>query len=237
MAHVREVVKSCDVVGWNELGTVTLQRTVAALEGWTSYMPGFAPGNKKASAAAAVSISWRTDMFDLLDSGSIVVTTGVAHITPTRVINYVLLRHKATGWVFYRINTHVVHHIEVGGRMRLRDRLPGQNARAKVHFLRLAAVTRSLGLRHPTIGGGDLNVDYLAEKALPPSERTPWFPYTLLGAVAKLPEPNHGTHGGRLIDWLWTVNVTVQSQTVLPHGSSDHNPVVSVIEIPRVSTP
>lgn len=231
-AHVVAVAARADVIGWNELGTLALQQAVRNLPGFTSYMPG--PDPDKAYSANSVAISWRTDVFDFVDGDSIRVHGGVATVSPSRYINWVLLRHKASGKLVYRINTHVVHRWEVAGRPRnVVGKFLGQTGRAKKHIALLAETTARLGVLHPVIGGGDLNCDYLAEKRLAPSQRTVWFPYTVLGAVADLVEPDHGTHGARLIDWTWVVGpgLVVTSQTVLPHGSSDHNPVLSVVEL------
>ena len=220
-AHVRWVLGQGVVVGWNELGTPQLQALIDNSPGWAHYS-----GPTKDSAA--VTISWRDDIFELVESGYERENRGWAHITPARYILWVLLRHRATGKLYWRINTHVVHHIEVSGLPRIIGAITGQNARAKHHFARLGYRTQILAAQHPVLGGGDLNVDYLAEKALPPSKRCTWFPYTVLSAVATVLNPNHGTHGGRCIDWTWIAGtgITLAGEPyVLPHQSSDHNPV------------
>lgn len=170
-------------------------------------------------------------MFDLVDSGSFKVHNGVLHVTPARYNNWVELREKATGLTFTRINTHVCDRIETAGLPRVTGALVGQNARAKQHFAALRALIVGLSKRGRVIVGGDFNVDYLAEKRLPPSKRCPWFPYSLLSPVATVAMADHGTHGGRAIDWTLLVGVHEISQTILPHGSSDHNPVLTVVEL------
>ena len=223
--HIRSVSVYGDVIGWNELGTAALQDVVRTLPG---FMSAFGPG----LASGAVAISWRPDVFTLEASGYIKVNSGVAGITPSRYILWVRLRHITSGVVFTRVNTHVVHHIEVAGLPRVVGALTGQNARAKKHFALLGGAIATALTYGPVVTGGDFNVDYLAEKALPPSQRCPWFPYTLLSVVAIPAMPDHGTHGGRAIDWtLVSGAVTTSSVRVLSHGSSDHNPVQAFIEL------
>ena len=223
-AVVLRLLEKADIVKWNELGNLQVQALVRKQSGWAHYFPG--------PSANSVAISWRSDRFEMVDCGSVKMHGGVLKITPTRWVNWVLLRDLSTGKLFYVMNTHVVHHIEQGGKQRWTTVIVGQIARAKTHLTKMYGLIAELGAKHPLIGGGDLNIDWKAEKALPPSERVPWFPYTGLAKVAKIVVPDHGTHGNRVIDWGWIVgDVTVLSVTALPRGTSDHNPVLTVIEL------
>ena len=229
---MQEVIVGVDVVTWNELSNFRLQEYArTGLEGFETYLYVSEP--TAYHDTGQIAISWRTDVFEAMASGYALNNKGVAHITPSRGVAWVMLRHRGTGRFHYRQVTHVPHHIEVGGKARVVGALSGQNARAEKLFGLIAGMTVRMAVEGmtglppaPVFGSGDLNVDYLAEKALPPEQRTAWFPYTTLGAVADLVVPATGTHGARLIDWGWAAGGASGTARTLPRGSSDHNPVL-----------
>lgn len=218
-----------DVVVWNEIGgkhQAQLHDAIHALPGFASY------------TVEGVGISWRTSVFHDVGRGGRVVNPGVAHLTPDRPLIYVDLQHLAAQKMYRQEAGHSVHHVDVGGLPRIKGALLGQNRRARRYFAAIAADLKAAKVASlPCVFEGDLNVDLLAEKHLPPSKRCQWFPLTVLGAVARIRMPLHGTHGGRAIDWNVVAGaVYVLDNEVLPHGTSDHNPVQHTLTFDRSLT-
>ncbi len=223
-SHVVRVAKSGDVIGWNEAGTDAIRASISRLPGFTSFIPH--------GSAGSVCISWRDAVFTLLGTELVKVHNGVKGITPSRYIAAVHLRHEPSGLLVTRANTHVGHHIERNGiaRTRATGAIPGQQERARRHFVMLRKCLARWLKRGPVILGGDFNVDYFAEQRA--RKRTPYFPLTQLGDVGRFAMPRHGTHGSRAIDWTVLAGpVRCYECRVLPRGSSDHNPVLSMIEL------
>lgn len=218
-----------DVVVWNEIGgkhQAQLHDAIHALPGFASY------------TVEGVGISWRTSVFHDVGRGGRVVNRGVAHLTPDRPLIYVDLQHLAAQKMYRQEAGHSVHHVDVGGLPRIKGALLGQNRRARRYFAAIAADLKAAKVASlPCVFEGDLNVDLLAEKHLPPSKRCQWFPLTVLGAMARIRMPLHGTHGGRAIDWNVVAGaVYVLDNEVLPHGTSDHNPVQHTLTFDRSLT-
>jgi hypothetical protein len=236
---MQEVIVGADEVAWNELSSFELQEYARTqLEGFETFM--FA-GTDKYHDTGQIALSWRSSVFAPVASGYTLNNKGAAHITPSRGVLWVLLRHLESGKLHYRQVTHAPHHIEVGGQPRVAGALLGQNDRAKSLFLLLAGMlvhmvaqglVNGSGQPAPVFGSGDLNVNYLAEKALPPEKRASWFPYTVLGAVADIVVPPTGTHGARIIDWGWAAGGASATAQTLPRGTSDHNPVLFEVTLP-----
>lgn len=238
-AHMQEVIVGVDEVGWNELSHFGLQEYARTqLEGFETY--SYVEEPTAYHDTGQIAISWRTSVFEAVAHGYTLNNKGVAHITPRRGVAWVLLRHRASGKLHYRQVTHAPHHIEVAGKPRVTGALAGQNARAEKLFglvagMLLRMVAQGMtgeGQPAPVFGTGDLNVNWRAEKALPPEERTPWFPYTVLGLVADIVVPSSGTHGDRIIDWGWAAGCAAATAQTLPRGSSDHNPVLFDVTLP-----
>ena len=175
-AYIERIAAGADLVGWQEIEDLDEVAALRALPGFAHFLPG--------GAGNAVAISWRTEVFERVGRGqSLLVHRGQPHVTPARHINVVRLRHRATGTVISRINTQIVHHIEVAGHPRVyrgaeAQRYDEQLARAQKHIALLRETIRRYGEKGPVVFGGDLNVDYLAEDRLRPDRRTPWFPLT-----------------------------------------------------------
>lgn len=213
IAEIGRLAQLADVIGWQEIETPVEVNALKALEGFEHFLPG--------GAANAVPISWRTAVFELVTSESILVHRGIPHVTPNRYINVVVLQHKASGLMLTRINTHVLNGIERGG-------LPIANLirrpKAKKHFTMLAA---QLMRWNDIIVAGDFNVNYFAEKHLPVEQRCSWFPLTAL-RNATFVMPAVGTHGPRAIDWTaHTGALQADIPFLAPVGFSDHRAVIT----------
>jgi hypothetical protein len=94
------------VIGWQEANTLGVLARITELQGYATFTP--------AGALDAIPISWRTDVFELVESGSTIVTDddgdpiGKAEVSPFRGFAWVLLRHRTTGALTYFVNTHFV---------------------------------------------------------------------------------------------------------------------------------
>lgn len=224
---IAHVAPHGDLIGWQEVETPAQLAAVRALPGFTTYAP--------AGSASFIPISWRTSLFTLLGSGSRRVHGGVAHVTPSRYVNHVVLLHRKSGATITRVNTHVVSHIDVAGHARGTDMIRGQLGRAELHFHILHGQIVDLSHVSPVIWGGDLNVDYHADRRLSLAGKgTAWFPYTMLKAVTAFDMPAGGTHGARAIDWTGHTTgspLTAAAPVVLALTYSDHHPVQTVFTI------
>jgi GH25 family lysozyme M1 (1,4-beta-N-acetylmuramidase) len=219
------------VIGWQEIEDPD---EVAALRGNTDYehfLPGNPAPDEEPPPACYVAVSWKKEKFELVDSESIRVHGGQAGVTPSRYINIVVLRDRKTGLLQPVINTQVVHHYEQGGRVfdykgAEVEKFALQPGRAQLHIALLASTITRWSAVAPVQWAGDLNCNYLAETALKPADRVPWFPLTVLGAVCTFDNPTVGTHGSRLIDQGGhTPGLTNTRTTVGQPTTSDHRRV------------
>jgi len=93
--------EQADIVCWQE---INIKRYVAAIEDldgqvWDHYIDlklGGAP------------ISWKRELYDFVEGGSKVMYLGVAKISFTRKVVWVILRHKRTGELLAVVNAHFV---------------------------------------------------------------------------------------------------------------------------------
>jgi hypothetical protein len=223
-----------DVVVLNELGTLALQTHVRRLmservpDVWASAK--WHSDGSRVDDRDAVMIVWRAEVFQYIRETIEILHGGKSGVTPTRVVRRVLLEHRATRKRVWRQGTHTVHGVERNGVAF--SVIPGQLDRAEVAFPRIAADVLEAAVTAPVEGSGDLNVDALAEAKLPPAKRTPWFPMNTIGKVAAFANPPRGTHGNRCIDQRWIRGrIRVLSIAVLPKRSSDHNPVLAIVEL------
>ena len=245
---IRDHVKGMSTATWNELKPAAV----------ADYVRNGCGTGLQSRVVVELGVTWDPQVFTMMDWTYEKSNGGVAGITPERGVLSVLLRHRATGKLHWRVAAHTPHHIEVAGRARVVGAITGQNARGKRHIALIASSAaaharggkvadlkpgpsgkRVTTLRTihaaPVHGSGDLNVAWDAEKALPPSKRTAWFPLTVFTAAGlrivmprsrSNPKAYAGTHGSRAIDWGWTLgDLTVTDCWADPHGSSDHNPV------------
>lgn len=98
---VANAAKRADVVGWQEMGSKWHKAALDGLDGWTTC---WGKGRKVCDDP----VSWRTDLFDLVESGYFLLHEGKAEICANRWATWVLLRHKATGLEFVVCNKHYV---------------------------------------------------------------------------------------------------------------------------------
>jgi endonuclease/exonuclease/phosphatase (EEP) superfamily protein YafD len=205
---------------------------------WAANMPGPpVPGETP--------ILYRTDRFDLVESGSVKVTdptyVGKAGAGPSTInakyVNWVRLRDERTGRTVYVLNNHTVPSVQ--------GKSGGPNKRAgkrldiyRKHMGGLQDLVRGIsenrwGLVFVT---GDLNVNYRRDRALKPG----LFPYTRLGNVGlqasyqAIREPKTGTHrlkngnDKRLIDYVYFLprkSIEAKKQRILMGYASDHRPL------------
>lgn len=224
-SQLKATIPRCAIWGLNEIGTTWQRATLAAIRGYSVW--------PLVGAAAADPIVWYAPWFDVVSKDVTIVHPGQAHITEQRQIVRVTFKHKATGKVFTRINTHVVHHIEAGGKPMVYHgaeivAYAQQQARAKLHFAMLHDAIVKWSALGPVIAGGDFNVDYHADV----KAKTPWFPNAVLSPVAVPLMPAGGTDGNRAIDWtLATKDVHELAQITLVQGYSDHRAVATKLSL------
>jgi endonuclease/exonuclease/phosphatase family metal-dependent hydrolase len=75
--------------------------------GWSIYRP------KTATYSDACTIAWRTELFDLLDSGVQNISTGSIAGMPTRYLNWVKVRFKPANRVLYFASVALNPHLDV----------------------------------------------------------------------------------------------------------------------------
>lgn len=224
-AGIASIGRTADVIGVQELNPKSRREAVArALPGF-----GVSEGNN------SVQIFWRKSTVDLIAQGSNKVfdveriESGVAgtSIGP-KSIQWVQLRQKATGAVFFVVNHHIIPSIENGRRPD--DRKPRRLAlyhRQMAAMVKLVAKLRSIG---PVMVTGDFNIDARADA----QRQDPRWPYVQLGRLGMwsswraLEAPASGTHGRRLIDYVWVTMATARPavQSILGKYGSDHSAVV-----------
>lgn len=206
---------------------------------WGANMPGPpVPGETP--------VLYRTDRFDLVESGSVKVTdptyVGKAGAGPSTInakyVNWVRLTDKRTGRAVYVLNNHTVPSVQgrSGG--------PNQRARKRLsiyrkHMSGLQNLVRDIsenrwGLVFVT---GDLNVNYRRDREIQPG----LFPYRRLGDVGlrasyrAIREPRIGTHvlrngnDKRLIDYVYfkpRKSIKADRQVILRGYASDHRPLL-----------
>ena len=183
----------------------------------------------------AVPILWRQDRYDALAQGAEKVF-GVRRIEPgtggrgigPKSVQWVRLRDRGTGAVFFVINLHLVPDVERRGHPVVRR--PARLAlyrQQMTAMLKLVDRFKSIG---PVMVTGDFNVAARTDATV----KNPTFPYALGQAHGLysnwrvLGYPRRGTHGHRHIDYVWatTASVLPVAQTILAKYGSDHSPVV-----------
>jgi endonuclease/exonuclease/phosphatase (EEP) superfamily protein YafD len=183
-------------------------------------------------------------VFRLESTGSRQVSTatyvGPSGAGPSTVkakfINYVELRHRATGQVVYVLNNHTVASVQGsdGGRD---PRHPKRLELYRKHMEGLQSLVRKLSAPGTAVlVTGDFNVnyrkDYIVQDTL-----FPYYRMREVGVAANwqaLGMPKLGTHpadgnGDRLIDYVSyreNTRVTPESQRMLDRCASDHRPVL-----------
>lgn len=91
------------VIGWQEVTDRGDRRKLVAQLG-----PGYRHYIPATHHAAAIPVSWRHRNFQYVTSRSVKTHEGRKHITPSRWINVVHLRHRRTGERVVVVNTHFI---------------------------------------------------------------------------------------------------------------------------------
>lgn len=123
------------VVGWQEVDSP------AARDKLRRSLPAYKHFFPKDGAAKSVPISWRADRFELVKSGSIRTHRGEAKVTPSRYVNWVLLKQPAKNKRFLVLNTHFISGAWT--------KHPNRQARWLRHADRLRDLVKKLGDQHP----------------------------------------------------------------------------------------
>ena len=225
VAGIAEIGRTADVIGVQELNPE--RRRNAVERALPEY--GVSAGNN------SVQILWRKATVQLMAQDSVKVfdveriESGVAgtSIGP-KSIQWVQLRQLSTGAVFFVVNHHIVPSIENGGRPD--DRKPRRIALYERQIEALTKLVTKLRTIAPVMVTGDFNVDARADARV----QDPRWPYVRLGSQGlwsswrAVGEPASGTHGRRLIDYVWVTMASARptAQTVLGRYGSDHNALV-----------
>lgn len=237
VAGARGLGRSADVIGLQELSPASRRQQVAA-----ALHPDFAI----TSANNAVEILWRRNKFDLIAQGDVRVF-GVEQIEPgtagtsigPKGVTWVQLRAKDTGATFFTVNTHLVPDIDRRGYPNPATPLRVRLAVRQQHAL--AAVVDQLAAFGPVFITGDYNVDARRDAKM----QSPSFPYVTLGRHGLVSNwrvlgyPQSGTHGRRLIDYVWSTAATAVpvAQHIGPRHGSDHRLVTVTLRKRPKSTP
>lgn len=233
VSAVEKIGAEADVIGLQELSTPSRRNAVdSAL---------IADGWGVSDAKNAVQIVWRKSKYQLLAQGSILVF-GVERTEPgasglsigPKSVQWVQLRDRETGGVFFHVNHHIVPTIESGGHLRTKA-APKRAALYKKQMAAFIALTKKLDTIALTTGTGDFNFDARKDGR----NRDSNAPYVLLGqagihtAWRDLGFSQPATHaGGRYIDYVTTsvANSKFLSVKTLGHYNSDHRAVVAVVK-------
>jgi hypothetical protein len=134
------------VIGWQETESPGARKKLRkALPKYSHFFP-------KSGPARAVPISWRKDVFKLVDSGSVLTHKGEAKVTPNRYVNWALLEHRSSKQQFFMVNTHFISGAWSGH--------PERQGRWKKHADKLKNVVQNLHGRNaalPVFVVGDFN--------------------------------------------------------------------------------
>lgn len=123
------------VVGWQEVDSP------GARDKLRRSLPAYRHFFPKDGAARSVPISWRKDRFSLVKSGSIRTHAGEAKVTPSRYVNWVLLKQPAKNKRFLVLNTHFISGAWT--------KHPERQARWLLHAKKLRGLVKTLGDQHP----------------------------------------------------------------------------------------
>ena len=221
---------SSDVIGLQELNPESRRSAVEdALHraGWA-----LSEGNN------SVQIAWRATRYKALAQGSekvfdverIESGTAGTSIGP-KSVQWVQLQDRQTGGVFFAVNHHVVPDIDRSGRPRADA--PKRLALYRQQMAGMLSVVQKLRPYGPVAVTGDFNVAARADQKV----KDPAFPYMLMGQAglvsnwSALGAPAQGTHGSRLIDYVWLTKDSGRflEQRILGKYGSDHSAVVATI--------
>lgn len=93
-----------DVIGWQEVDTAEGHSKLGAME----FYDHFRPGADRLDARNSIAISWRRNKYEKTGDGSRITHGGTAGVTPSRFVNWVVLKNLETGAKLAFINTHYI---------------------------------------------------------------------------------------------------------------------------------
>lgn len=219
MADVRRALTLGDAGGLQEFSEAEDRQNLVALlqaKDWGWYMPN--------GAGVAIPIIWNRQRFRLIEGRSVMTHGAQNGVTPARFINSVRLREVATGKVFGFVNTHTIAQASRDAQLSNMKRIP----RLRKHLGMLRQEIRRLaGTTEHVFAGGDLNVNYLADRR----RRNAGLPTDALGGVVSFDMPLTGSRGpGSLLDYAMTLRkgsgFSRTSARVVGGFNSDHDAVV-----------
>lgn len=231
IAGVEAVGKHADVIGLQEMSPQSRRRSFG------NRLPGewgISDGNNSAQ------IIYRKSVYQLLAQGSIKVLgveriengTAGTSIGP-KSLQWVQLRDRSTGGVFFYLNHHIVPDIDRSGHLRTKA-APKRVALYKKQMAAYITLSEKLDDIAPVIGGEDQNFNAKTDEQNKDADA----PRALYGAAGihsgyrELGFPSSGTHGHRYIDWI---QATVASAEFVSHAvggqyGSDHNSYTAVVK-------
>src|SRR6218665_276864 len=136
-----------DVIGWQEVDTDAGHSKLGALESYDH----FRPGAERLDARNSIAISWRRNKYEKTGDGSRLTHGGEAGVTPSRFVNWVVLKNKDTGAKLAFINTHYISGAWGGDHPERQERWRTHNAVVR----EVVAELLSRGL--PVVLVGDFN--------------------------------------------------------------------------------
>lgn len=219
MADVRRVLPLGDAGGLQEFSDAVDRRNLISLltaEDWGWYMP--------TTGGGTIPIIWDRSRFRLIEGRTIKVHPAEKGVTPARHINSVRLREIATGEVYGLVNAHTIARASKDARLSDMRRIP----RLRKHLqLMRGEIERLFGTTEHVFAGGDLNVNYLADR----NRRNAGLPTSALGDLVRFDMPLVGSRGTKsLLDYTMSVRdaggLVPTDRRVVRGFNSDHDAVV-----------
>ncbi|RKH64008.1 endonuclease/exonuclease/phosphatase family protein [Corallococcus llansteffanensis] len=136
-----------DVIGWQEVDTAEGHSKLGALE----FYDHFRPGEDQLDARNSIAISWRKNKYEKTGDGSRLTHGGEAGVTPSRFVNWVVLKNKETGAKLAFVNTHYISGAWNGEHPERQERWRTHNAVVR------EVVAELLGRDLPVVLVGDFN--------------------------------------------------------------------------------
>ncbi|NPC69279.1 hypothetical protein HPP05_05890 [Corallococcus exiguus] len=136
-----------DIIGWQEVDTAEGHSKLDAMDAYAH----FRPGDGRLDARNSIAISWRKNKFEKTGDGSRLTHGGEADVTPSRFVNWVVLKNLATGAKLAFINTHYISGAWNGEHPERQDRWRTHNTVVR----EVVAELRGRGL--PVVLVGDFN--------------------------------------------------------------------------------
>lgn len=93
-----------DVIGWQEVDSDEGHSKLGALENYDH----FRPGENRLDARNSIPISWRRNKYEKTGDGSRMTHKGEEKVTPSRFVNWVVLKNKESGAKLAFVNTHYI---------------------------------------------------------------------------------------------------------------------------------